>query len=248
VLWAMSRRRCKTQQMEAEGPDEYSKKEPFVNGWMIVVMVGIVALAAVGIAALVTRNSTDSSSRATTKVPAVPTTETSTAAGTPTSTVPPSETTPSSTIGTTVDISDNAGNKVAVTLEQIVDPDTPDAGASGECSPDQLVAVQLSITNLGTSIVSTSAVDRGVILVDSNSAPWQNHTEFGCGIASSMVATSTCASSSSTLDLAPGATGIACPAINVPAGDRIAQVQFQAGLVFPPAFSTGPTVATWQVG
>ena len=151
-------------------------------------------------------------------------------------------------MGTAIDISDNTGNKIAVTLEQVFDPDTADAGASGECSPDHLVAVQLAITNLGASILSTSGVDEGVVLVDANSAPWRNHTVFGCGIASSTDATSGCASSSNTLDLAPGSTGIACPAINVPANDSITQVQFEAGQVFPPAFSTGRNTATWQTG
>jgi hypothetical protein len=110
------------------------------------------------------------------------------------------------------------------------------------------VAVELSVTNLGTSILITTAVDQGVILSDANSAPWRNHSVFGCGIASSTGATPSCAGSSNALDLSPGATGIACPAINVPANDSIAQVQFDSAQVFPSVFATGRNTANWQIG
>ena len=160
--------------------------------------------------------------------------------------IPPSTALPAT--GTTVDISDTTGHKIAVTLVRVVDPDTADAGASGACSPDHLVAVELSVTNLGTSILITTAADQGVILSDANSAPWRNHSVFGCGIGSSTDATSSCATVSNALDLSPGATGIACPAINVPANDSIAQVQFDSAQVFPSVFATGRNTANWQIG
>jgi len=73
----------------ADGSDDAEKKTPILNGWRIVVIAAIVALAAIGITALVTRSSTSSSATTTTKVPA-----SSTTAVAPTTTVPPTSTTP----------------------------------------------------------------------------------------------------------------------------------------------------------
>ena len=57
--------------MAADGFDETATKGYILSGWMIVIIVGIIALAAVGIIALVTRGSTDSSATATTMAPTV---------------------------------------------------------------------------------------------------------------------------------------------------------------------------------
>jgi hypothetical protein len=78
--------------------DEHRKYERphLLKGWMIVIIVAIVALAAVGITALATRHSTSSTPTTTTKAPTSHTTVTSTPPVAPTSTVPVTTTTSAS--------------------------------------------------------------------------------------------------------------------------------------------------------
>jgi len=75
----------------ADEPIEAGKKTPLLSGWMIVVIVAIVAVAALGITALATRRSTGSSATTTIKVAASTTTTiapTTTTAPVATTTVP----------------------------------------------------------------------------------------------------------------------------------------------------------------
>jgi hypothetical protein len=58
----------------AEGSSDVQIKVPRLTGWMIVAIVAIVVLAAVGIAALATHDSTRTSATTTTKAPTVTTT------------------------------------------------------------------------------------------------------------------------------------------------------------------------------
>jgi hypothetical protein len=80
----------------ADEPIEADKKTPLLSGWMIVVLVAVVAVAALGITALVTRTSTSSGTTTTTKVPARTTTTiapTTTTVPVTTTTVAPTTTT-----------------------------------------------------------------------------------------------------------------------------------------------------------
>jgi hypothetical protein len=77
---------------ESVGADE---KAHLLNGWMIVAIVAIVALAAVGVTALVVKNSS-SSTPSTTKAPTLHTTVTSTTVVVVTTTVPVTTTTSAS--------------------------------------------------------------------------------------------------------------------------------------------------------
>lgn len=71
------------------------EKSHLLNGWMVVVVIAIVALAAVGITALVVKNSS-SSTPSTTKAPSMHTTSTTTTMVAPTSTLPVTTTTSAS--------------------------------------------------------------------------------------------------------------------------------------------------------
>jgi hypothetical protein len=72
------------------------ERSHLLKGWMIVVIVAIVASAAVGITALVTRNSTSSIPTTTTKAPTTHTTVPPTTSVAPTTTVPVTTTTSAS--------------------------------------------------------------------------------------------------------------------------------------------------------
>jgi hypothetical protein len=103
-------RRCATIACMAEVEAGRTGRGPSLTGWMVVAIVAIVALAAVGITALVTRPSTTPvPATSTTKPkPALPTTTipvattTSTAVPPPTTGAPPPSTTPSATAAVVV--------------------------------------------------------------------------------------------------------------------------------------------------
>ena len=79
----------------ADGSNAAEKKAPLLTGWMIVVIVGIVAVAVVGVTALFVHGSISKSASTTTKTPGVQTTVTTTTVA-PTTTVAVTTTTPAS--------------------------------------------------------------------------------------------------------------------------------------------------------
>jgi hypothetical protein len=185
-------------------------------------------------------------STTTTTIRAAPTTTTTTAPpATPTTTGPLG-------IGGSVSLSNGTGGLVSVTLETIVDPDTADhARTFCEGPTHRLVAVQVEVANVGSTIVQATDPQDGVVLVGPNSMEWTTRATIPCGVNATSpslaesFATPTCMSAPRQVDLSPGASVMACAVFSLPSTDSIAEVQYQSSTGL--GWGSAGTVAIWHL-
>jgi hypothetical protein len=232
---------------QAEGtPVSGKKRWPRVAG--IVMAAAVVVAGAVGAGFAFghrTNGSVAAAPRTTTTtvtVPSPPSTD---------SPAPPT-TTPTAVVGTPVSLSDNSGNAVQATLVQVgndgADADTfPRSCLSGQ--DDALVFVELSLTNNGSSVLTSgddfgTSIGDGTTLVDASSVPYQvNHCD---SFSNSTDAAALCAGSSTSIDLSPGDSATVCPVFIIPATTDLNEVQFDASNAFD-GFGSGLSVAVWHL-
>ena len=164
-----------------------------------------------------------------------------------TSTLLPSTTTTSTTGTQTVTFSDRTGDLLKVTLEKVVNPDQADLNV-GNCfgppaSTSVPVAVVIRFVNAGSTVLVTGGPGDGLTLVDSSGTPF-SFPSAGC-MDTSTDAAPECTSSTNAIDLAPGDSAVWCPVIEVPAGEKLTEVQFDASTAF--GLSGRDTVALWRL-
>jgi Domain of unknown function (DUF4850) len=173
-----------------------------------------------------------------------PTTSTSTTSP------PPIDTTTTTVpgIGSTVDLSDSSGDGLRVTLQQIVNPDQADASRL-YCSTNSaaVIALVISFTNDGSTILHTSSPGNGLTLVNSLGTPLPSSSCDSGTYTASNDATSACGGSTNAMNLAPGDSALWCPIIDVPTGAVLAEIQLDASRAFSGAFLNGAAnVALWR--
>lgn len=136
-------------------------------------------------------------------------------------------------VGSTIDLSDGSnGNKIAVTVVKVADPDaatnefeTPPAG-------DRYVSIQYQIVNTGT----TTYKDDPEIEITAKDASGQNLQEA--------IVTSTTAGAQlpSSMNLTPGDKALGYITFEVPTGDKVAQTQYAMNV------GLSGTTGQWQIG
>ena len=189
---------------------------------------GIVVVTSIGLSVLAVGCGSSGVSTTPAQTPATaPTQSTPSTASTPST---PSA--PKATVGDTIDLSDaTTGKKIAVTVVTVVDPDSP--GNQFETPPagDRFESIQFRIVNTGTGTYQ----DDPLIEITAKDASGQNLQQE--------VVTSTTAGAQmpSAVNLAPGDTALGFVTFNVPAGDKIAQVQYSLSLGLG-------TTGEWQIG
>lgn len=157
-----------------------------------------------------------------------------------TTTMPPATTTTTQPgLGSSVRFTDNAGDALTATLQQVIDPDNADAQSSvcSMSSTQRLVAVQFLIRNTGTSVLVGND-GGGLTLVDSSSAPWYP------GDCEATLASAACGTAPHQFDLSPGDSTVVCESAGVPLGDPVSEVQLAPSGMGLRAF-TG--VGVWRV-
>jgi hypothetical protein len=133
-------------------------------------------------------------------------------------------------VGSAIDLKGDNGDAIQVTLVKIVDPAksaneyiTPDTGK-------RYVAVQLRIVNKGSTVYD-----------DDPQAEAKAKDALGESFDVDFADTTAGVSMDSGLKLAPGDTALGFVTFQVPAGQKVTQVQYSAGLF-------GGDVAQWMAG
>jgi hypothetical protein len=121
-------------------------------------------------------------------------------------------------VGTTIALSGNgSGEKYQVTLTSVVNPATESDGLSLLPSGDVLVAVNLTIKNVGSGIQQES-VDDDTKLIDSAGHSYDGYSAFET--------VSQCQSFSGSITLPPGQSETGCVVFEVPSTDTPSKFQY----------------------
>lgn len=136
-------------------------------------------------------------------------------------------------VGSTINLTDTSnGNKIAVTVVKVVDPDSTTNQFETPSAGDRYVSIQYQIVNTGT----TSYQDDPQFEITAKDASGQNLQE------PLAVSTSAGPQLPSSINLTPGDKALGYVTFEVPAGDKVAQTQYaENGGVFS-------TTGQWQIG
>lgn len=105
----------------------------------------------------------------------------------------------------------------------------------------------MRFVNDGSSVLVTGGPGNGLTFVDSSGTPFP-FSNSGCYMSSN--AAPACRSSTNAMDLAPGDSATWCTVIEIPVGDTLSEVQFNASnLGDDHAFGNGGSyiIAIWNV-
>lgn len=136
-------------------------------------------------------------------------------------------------IGSTINLSDSSnGNKIAVTVVKVADPDSSTNQFETPSAGDRYVSIQYQIVNTGT----TSYTDDPQLEITAKDAAGQNLQE------AFVTSTTAGAQLSSSVNLTPGDKALGYITFDVPTGDKVAQTQYS------PNLGVSSTTGQWQIG
>lgn len=155
-----------------------------------------------------------------------------TAANTSTGAAKASSGAAAATVGSTIDLTDNSGDKLAVTIVKVDPKATATDGFSSPPAGDSFFAVQVQIKNLGPGAYSDSP-SNGMTVKDAKGQGFQFDIVQGISSGTLMPAT---------VNLAVGDTALGWEVFDVTTGDTVTQVEFTTDS------GMGSSSGEWTVG